>query len=451
MHHSYLAHTPVERQSMLAEMGMAAAEDLFAPIPAHLKQFELNISPALSELELLQYLSQMGLKNLPLSQQTSFIGAGTYAHFSPSALDLLITRSEFLTAYTPYQAEISQGTLQAIFEFQSCLCALTGMDIANASTYEGASATAEAILMASRITRRQQILVSAAVHPEYREVLQTYAQATGLDIQTGSLGDGMTRTEAFAAQTEPAALVVQYPNFLGQVEDIAHLAEWVHARQGLLIVVITDPVTLGVLEAPGKLGADIVAGEAQACGNSISFGGPYVGFLATRQTFMRQLPGRMSGLTQDEKGALAFSLVLQTREQHIRREKATSNICTNQGLNALVVTIWLALIGRQGLQEMAQICLQRAHYLAERMAQIPGFRIHSPHPFFHEFVVETDYNCATLFDVLRSQQCIPGVALGRWYPEWSDRFLVTVTEMNAMDDIEQMLKLLTQFAHQHHA
>lgn len=431
---------------MLESIGMTTGAELFTAIPDHLKDFSLDLPPALSELELLQHLTKMSAQNRPVSQQASFVGAGTYAHFSPSALDLLITRSEFLTAYTPYQAEISQGTLQAIFEFQSSLCALTGMDIANASTYEGASATAEAALMACRITNRHQILVSASLHPEYREVLATYAHATGLELHTGLLGDGLTQVEDFSAQTEPAALIVQYPNFLGQVEDIARLGEWIHARQGLLIVVITDPIALGVLEAPGKLGADIVAGEAQACGNSLSFGGPYVGFLATQQKFMRQIPGRMSGLTQDEKGELAFALVLQTREQHIRRERATSNICTNQGLNALIVTIWLSLIGRQGLQELAQICVQRAHYCAERISQIPGFKCHSRNPFFHEFVVETTYDCQAIFDYLATSQCIPGVALKRWYPDLAHHFLVTVTEMNAIDEIERMLELLAQFA-----
>ncbi|PIQ25301.1 aminomethyl-transferring glycine dehydrogenase [bacterium (Candidatus Blackallbacteria) CG17_big_fil_post_rev_8_21_14_2_50_48_46] len=440
--HSYLAHTADERTAMLESLGFTTQAELFSSIPESLQQFDLKLPPALSELELLQELETLQKQNQPV--QISFLGGGAYHHFIPAALDTLVSRSEFLTAYTPYQAEVSQGTLQVIYEFQSLLCTLTGMEIANASSYEGATATAEAMMMAHRLTRRNHILVSAALHPEYREVLKTYADATGLTLETSALQGFQTQSESFQSETEPAALVVQYPNFFGELENLQALANWVHQRKGLLIVVMADPTVLGVLEAPGNLGADIVCGEAQSFGNTLSLGGPYLGFLTAREAHLRQMPGRLCGLAQDQAGKRAFTLVLQTREQHIRRERATSNICTNQGLMALAATVWLSLLGKAGLQELASLCLKQAHHLAKRIAELPGFEVVNSGPFFHEFVVKSTEPIETLFARLKKAHVLPGLRLQTWYPELENHFLVTVTEMNRPADLDHFIDLLAQ-------
>jgi len=440
MHTPYLAHTPSERAEMLATTGL---NDLFCVIPDTLRDFSLNLPPALSELELQQELSALAQRNTHAGEQLSFLGGGSYRHYIPAALPTLAGRSEFLTAYTPYQAEVSQGTLQVIYEFQSAICTLTGMEIANASTYEGATACAEAMTMASRITRRQNILVAPSLHPEYREVLRTYASALEMPLHETPLEPGALNLAAFEAVPEPAALIVQYPDFLGQVTDLQVAADWIHARGGLLVVVVNDLVALGLLEAPGQLGADIVTGEAQACGNAISYGGPYLGFLSSHEKHIRQMPGRICGLAADESGARAYTLVLQTREQHIRREKATSNICTNQGLNALVATIWLALIGKQGLQELAQISYQRAHYAARQLSQLPGLKLATHQPFFHEFVLQSKQPWEPILAQLEAQACLPGLSLQRWYPELDRHLLVNVTEMHTPQEIERLVQLLS--------
>lgn len=437
MHNAYLAHTPKERQQMLEAAGYAHIDDLFAPVPEALRHPVINLPEPLSEMELQQELGRIALGNTHADQQLCFLGAGAYRHYVPAVLSTLAGRAEFLTAYTPYQAEVAQGTLQVIYEFQSALCTLTGMDIANASTYEGATAAVEAMTMAARITGRLDLLVSETVHPEYREVMNTYAKALDLPLH----GD-----QNFETVEAPAALVVQYPNFLGQIEDLQAKADWIHAKGGLLVVIMNDPVALGMLEAPGNLGADIVAGEAQAFGNSVSYGGPFLGFLTARKEHIRQMPGRMSGLAEDADGKTAYTLVLQTREQHIRREKATSNICTNQGLNALIATIWLSLIGKAGLQDLAEICFQRAHHLAQRISQLSQWSMAFEGPFFHEFVLKYEGDLTELLDKLACKDCIPGVALEQWYPKLKNHLLVTVTEMNTVRDLERLLQILEQAA-----
>lgn len=442
MHTPYLAHTAAERQAMLEAMGMQSSKELFAAIPELLQDLELELPSALSELELQQELTALAERNRAASSQLSFIGGGAYRHYLPAALSTLAGRSEFLTAYTPYQAEVSQGTLQVIYEFQSALCTLTGMDIANASTYEGATACAEAVSMAMRITRRKDFLVAASLQPEYRETLKTYAHFLELNLHAGALESGQLELSAWDAIAAPAALIVQYPDFFGQVSDLQALADWIHAKGGLLIVVMTDPTVLGLLEAPGALGADIVAGEAQAFGNGLTFGGPYVGFLTAREAYIRQMPGRMSGMTLDAAGKRAYTLVLQTREQHIRREKATSNICTNQGLNALMATIWLALIGRQGLQEIAQICYQRAHYAAARLSALPKWQLAFKQPFMHEFVLRYDGALEQALQSLQAQNCLPGIRLAPFYPELDQHLLVSVTEMNSVAEIDQLVEYM---------
>lgn len=439
----YLPHTPAEREAMQVAIGSTIA-DIFSIIPAQLQDFELNLPPALSELELVQEFETLAAANVSAGQEISFIGAGAYRHYIPAALPVLAGRSEFLTSYTPYQAEVAQGTLQVIYEFQSSLCALTGMDIANASTYEGATSAAEAMTMASHITRRKNMLLDPSLHPEYREVMQTYANALDIPLFTGASENGKINLESLDSIENPAALFVQYPNFVGQIEDLQVLADWIHARGGLLVVIMNDPVALGLLEAPGKLGADIVTGEAQALGNAISYGGPYLGFLTARKEYIRQMPGRMCGLAEDMNGERAYTLVLQTREQHIRREKASSNICTNQGLNALIATIWLALIGKQGLQEMAQICYQRAHYSAQKLTEIPGVELVFPGPFFHEFVVKIPGELTPVLQFMESQKCLPGVPLQRWYPELDQHLLINVTEMHSVAQLERLTELLKE-------
>lgn len=442
MHTPYLAHTPAERQAMLEALGIQDIESLFSVIPASLHDIKLELPAAVSELELQQELETLAGRNRPAGAQLSFIGGGAYRHYIPAALPTLAGRSEFLTAYTPYQPEVSQGTLQAIYEFQSAMCTLTGMDIANASTYEGATSSAEAMTMATRITRRKDILVAPSLHPEYREVLDTYALSLELELHHGQLAKGRLELGAWDGVAAPAALIVQYPDFFGQVTDLQAMADWIHTRGGLLIVIMNDPVVLGLLEAPGNLGADIVAGEAQALGNGLNFGGPYLGFLTAREAYIRQMPGRMSGLTVDAACERAYTLVLQTREQHIRREKATSNICTNQGLNALMATIWLALIGKQGLQEMANVCFQRAHYAAAQLSALPHLTLAFDGPFFHEFVLESDVPLGPLLNRLQAQGCLPGLALSRWYPGLDRHLLVSVTEMNSVADIDRLVELL---------
>ena len=444
MHHAYLAHTDEDRQHMLEASGYAHIDDLFAPVPEALRHPTINLPAPLSEMELQRELGRMARENTAADDQLCFLGAGAYRHYIPAVLSTLAGRAEFLTAYTPYQAEVSQGTLQVIYEFQSALCTLTGMDIANASTYEGATAAVEAMTMAARLTKRKDILIASTVHPEYRQVMRTYADALDMPIHEGDFVGGRARPEQFETVESPAALVVQYPNFMGQIEDLQAQADWIHERGGLLVVVMNDPVALGLLEAPGNLGADIVAGEAQAFGNSVSYGGPYLGFLTARQKYIRQMPGRMSGLAEDAEGKTAYTLVLQTREQHIRREKATSNICTNQGLNALIAIIWLSLIGKAGLQELADICFQRAHYLAQKVAALPRWSLAFEGAFFHEFVLKYDGDLTALLDKLSHQDCLPGVNLERWYPELSNHLLVTVTEMNTVDDLERLLQVLEQ-------
>lgn len=443
MHIPYLAHAEAERQEMFAALGLNGPADLFSVIPQQLQDFELRLPEALPELELQIELEARAADNQHFRQTHSFVGGGAYRHYLPAALPGLAGRSEFLTAYTPYQAEISQGTLQVIYEFQSALCTITGMEIANASTYEGATSTVEAMTMATRITRRNQVLLAETLHPEYREVLQTYATALGIELQTLPQQQGQT---VLPDLQEPAALIVQYPNFFGQIEDLQQLATAVQAKGGLLIVVVNDLVALGLLEAPGQLGADIVAGEAQAFGNATSFGGPYLGFLTAREKYIRQMPGRMCGLAEDADGKRAYTLVLQTREQHIRREKATSNICTNQGLNALLATIWLSLLGKQGFQEMAQICFQRAHYAAERLSALPGWKLAFEGPFFHEFVLEGPLPAQQVIKQLAADRLWPGLDLQRWFPGMENHLLVNVTEMNPVSTIDQLVDALQKLA-----
>src|SRR5882762_3983267 len=405
----YIPNSPAERTEMLHQVGLNSAEELFDSIPKELRlSRNLNTPAALSEIELLAGFEQLARQNRGAAR-TSFLGAGAYQHYIPTIVDHVISRSEFFTAYTPYQPEISQGTLQAIFEFQTLVCQLTGMDIANASMYDGSTAMAEAVLMAERVTRRSKVVASAAIHPQYLEVAHTYVQHAGIELQQSlyCTETGTTLPESLSAiDDQTAAIVVQSPNFFGSIEDLQALSEIAHANGALLIVAVTEAMSFGLLRSPGACGADIVVAEGQSFGVPLSFGGPYVGLFATRDKYARQIPGRLVGEAYDKKGRRGFVLTLATREQHIRREKATSNICTNEGLIALAATIYLETMGRRGVQEAAKQCAHKAHYAAREIAKLAGFSLPFSAPFFNEFVVRAPGDAGRLLGGLASQKGI---------------------------------------------
>src|SRR5437764_9244754 len=392
---------------MLQQIGVPSTEKLFESIPRNLRLREhLKVPAAMSELELLKRFEDIGTRN-QAAQRISFLGGGAYSHYTPTIVDHLISRSEFFTAYTPYQPEISQGTLQSIFEFQTLICQLTGMEIANASMYDGSTALAEAVLMAERVTKRAKMIASSAIHPQYLEVAQTYVQHAGIELQHAPLDlvTGQTPISAFdSMDAQTAAVVVQSPNFFGCIEDLQALSEKAHANGALLIVAITEAMSLGLLRSPGFCGADIVAAEGQSFGVPLSFGGPYVGLFATRDKYARQIPGRLVGEAYDKKGRRGFVLTLATREQHIRREKATSNICTNEGLIALAATIHLETMGPRGIEQVAHQCAQKAHYAARKIAEIEGFSVPFSAPFFNEFVVRGPGAAARLLARLANEK-----------------------------------------------
>ncbi|HEY3582099.1 MAG TPA: aminomethyl-transferring glycine dehydrogenase subunit GcvPA [Pyrinomonadaceae bacterium] len=444
----YIPNSPEERGEMLEAIGLESAEQLFESIPPQLRlQRPLNTPAALSEIELLDKFERLGQRNTA-ARRTSFLGAGAYSHYIPTIVDHIISRSEFFTAYTPYQPEISQGTLQTIFEFQTLVCQLTGMDLANASMYDGSTALAEAVLMAERVTRRSKVIASAAVHPQYLEVVKTYVQHAGIDLEVTDFDQktgqgGAALAEAVDDQT--AAIVVQSPNFFGCIEDLKALADAAHAKGALLVVAITEAMSLGLLKSPGACGADIVVAEGQSFGVPLSFGGPYVGLFATRDKYARQIPGRLVGEAYDKKGHRGFVLTLATREQHIRREKATSNICTNEGLIALAATVYMETMGRRGIQEVAQQCVQKAAYTARRIAGVKGFSIPFTGPRFDEFVVRGPGNATELLSRLAKEKEIEGgIALSRFMPGHDNDFLVCVTETNTREQIDSLVSALSE-------
>lgn len=433
---------------MLEAIGLKSAEQLFDSIPQELRlQRPLNTPAALSEIELLDKFDRLGRRNAA-AQRTNFLGAGAYSHYIPTIVDHIISRSEFFTAYTPYQPEISQGTLQTIFEFQTLVCQLTGMEVANASMYDGSTALAEAVLMAERVTRRSKVIASAAVHPQYLEVVKTYVQHAGIDLElaefdekTGQAGAAL----ANAVDDQTAALVVQSPNFFGCIEDLKAVADAAHAKGALLIVVMTEAMSLGLLKSPGACGADIVVAEGQSFGVPLSFGGPYVGLFATRDKYARQIPGRLVGEAYDKKGRRGFVLTLATREQHIRREKATSNICTNEGLIALAATVYMETMGKRGIQEAAHQCLQKAAYAAKRIAAVKGFSLPFNGPFFNEFVVRGPLESSQLLARLaKDAEIEAGIALSRFMPDRSKDFLICVTETNSREQIDSLVSALSE-------
>lgn len=428
---------------MLQHVGLNSADDLFDSIPQELRLTRnLKTPAALSEIELLAGFDKLAEQNRA-AKRTSFLGAGAYQHYIPTVVDHIISRSEFFTAYTPYQPEISQGTLQAIFEFQTLVCQLTGLEVANASMYDGSTALAEAVLMAERVTKRSKVIACGAIHPEYLDVVTTYVQHAGIELVRAEFdtatGQASDVTEGLDDKT--AALVVQSPNFFGCIEDVTALAERAHAAGALLIVAVTEAISLALLKSPGACGADIVVAEGQSFGVPLSFGGPYVGLFATREKYARQIPGRLVGEAYDKQGRRGFVLTLATREQHIRREKATSNICTNEGLIALAATVYLETMGRRGLQEVAQQCAQKTAYTAARIGDIGGFSVPFRAPRFNEFVVRGPGNAKDLLARVASEKNITGgLPLSRYFKDRPNEFLVCVTEMNSRADIDALVE-----------
>ncbi len=440
----YLPKSEHERVEMLAALGCRSIDELFACIPDSIRlKRPLNIPAALSEPEILDYFRARAGETS--GGYMRLLGAGAYNHFRPVVLDALLSRGEFLTAYTPYQGEIAQGTLQAIFEFQTLICQLTGQQVANASMYDGSTALAEAVLMGLRVTRRSRVLVSRALHPEYRQVLATYCQQQKVELtELPCATSGQTDLAALerALDDGTGVVAVQSPNFFGCLEDVPAVAELAHRHGALLVTAITEPVSLGLVRAPAE--ADIVALEAQSFGLPVSYGGPFVGVLATKEKFVRSLPGRLVGQTTDTEGRRGFVLTLATREQHIRREKATSNICTNQALCALAVTIFLTVYGKRGLRALAEHNLAKARYLAQELSKLPGVKLPFSAPFFNEFVVEVPGPAARLHQRLQTEKFIAGVELGRWYPERKNALLLCVTEVAKREELDRFVAAFRQ-------
>jgi glycine dehydrogenase subunit 1 len=438
----YIPNSRDERSAMLKQIGCEEIEDLFGQIPEKLRVKEpVGIGHPMSEPELLAYFRELASTNA--AEYQSFLGGGAYSHFIPVIIDPLISRAEFFTAYTPYQPELSQGTLQYIFEFQTMICQLTGMEVANASLYDGSTGAAEAVLMANRVTRRDKFIVADTLHPQYREVISAYTRNLGITIETAEHGEtGTLDLGSLRIDKKTAAIVVQSPNFFGCIEDLHALADAAHQAGALLVVAITEAISLGALKSPGELGADIVVAEGQSFGIPLSFGGPYCGLFATLEKYMRQMPGRLVGEAYDDKGRRGYVLTLSTREQHIRREKATSNICTNQGLFALMATIYLATMGRRGVQEVSHQNLQKAHYAAKEISKLKGFELKFAAPFFNEFVVRCPRRASETALSLLDDRIIGGVALDSYYPEMTDSLLVCVTETAGKEAIDKLVASL---------
>ncbi len=442
----FLPTSDAQRAAMLAAIGVRSIDDLFAAVPAAVRRGP-DLPPPMSEIEIRRFLGAMAGRNANARDTAFFLGAGLYHHYVSAIADQMLYRAEWLTAYTPYQPEISQGTLQSIFEFQTHICLLTGLEVANASLYEGASALVEALLMAERLSRgRTRAVISAGVHPEYRETVRTYFTNLGLEIVEVPIGsDGATDARALAAAVDEKtlAVAVQSPNFFGVVEDWNVGSSAAKAKGALSIAVVAEAISMALLAPPGEGGADIACGEAQSLGVPMHNGGPLLGFLACRTEHQRQIPGRLVGQTKDAEGRRAFCLTLSTREQHIRREKATSNICTNQGLMALASNIHMSLLGKAGLREVALQCHAKAEYLKGEIARIPGFRVPHSGPTFNEFVVEAPEDAAPLLSRLAARRILGGVALSRYDPAERRRFLVAATEMNERAEMDRLVAALS--------
>jgi len=437
----FIPHTEQDIREMLETIGIQNVDQLFTGIPAGLRLGDtpLRLPSALSESEVVDKLRQIQKRNPDPEEMSSFLGAGAYRHYSPAVIGSLIQRGEFSTSYTPYQAEVSQGTLQAIFEFQTMIAMLTGMDVVNASMYDGASALAEAVLMAHRINKKSEYLIASSVHPEYRQTVETYLRGTNhqlVNVPYDSTGKTDLEFILKNLNNRVSAVVLQSPNFFGIVEEYEELGKELAEQGTLLIVVVAEPLSLGILKPPGERLADIVVGEAQSFGLPVSYGGPYAGFFATREKFVRQMPGRLAGETVDRRGRRSFVLTLSTREQFIRREKATSNICTNQGLCMLAVTIYLAVMGKQGLRELALLNLSKTDYMKKKLSKIQGFEMRFSGNTFNEVVLKCPKPANQIRDALLEYKILAGLPLGSYYPELDDSLLLCATELNTVEDID---------------
>lgn len=439
---SYIPHTEAERQQMLAEIGVTTIEDLFEAVPASHRFPKINIPKPLSEMEILAEMQAFAEANEHAGDFSLFRGAGAYYHYIPSVVNHMLMRGEFYTAYTPYQPEVSQGTLQVIYEYQSMICALTGMDAANASHYDGATALAESVTMALEVARqkRKKVILSPTINPQYRAVVRTYHQGTETKI-VGDKGQASIQDLVDMLDENTAMLAISYPNFFGQIDDLKNLAEKVH-QVGALLVMVVNPIALGMFKSPGELGADIVVGEGQPLGIPLSFGGPYLGFFATRMEYVRKIAGRVVGETRDKQGRRAFVMTLRPREQDIRREKATSNICTNQGLMALAACVYMTLMGKTGLRKIAELNYHKAHYLADQLDKLEGFKVNRDRPFFNEFVVKCSVSVAKINQTLIEHGIIGGYDLEKDYPQLKDHALFCVTEMNSKTEIDELVRVL---------
>ncbi|TKJ43459.1 glycine dehydrogenase (aminomethyl-transferring) [candidate division TA06 bacterium B3_TA06] len=445
---SYTSNTPEDIRRMLERIGVERFEDLLADIPEDLRvKGELNLPPALSEYEAKLLLSRMAGCNCDPAQLVSFMGGGVYDHVIPALVNYVISRPEFYTAYTPYQPEVSQGTLASIYEYQSLICELFDMDVSNASVYDGASALGEAVHMARDLTLRKRVLAAETLHPYYTQVMRTYAEGLEVPVEQVPAADGVIDVSALdeMLSDEVAAVLVAHPNFFGLLESVYEIADKVHSA-GAFLVVAVDPISLGVLTPPGSYDADIAVAEGQPLGLAQGFGGPYLGIFTAKKDYVRRLPGRLIGRTVDAEGKDGFVMTLQTREQHIRREKATSNICTNQALCALAANVFLSVIGKEGLKEMANLCLQKAHYLAERIEKLPGCELAFRGSFFKEFVVRIKRPAREVVDAMLERGFLAGVDLGRFREDWSNLFLVAVTEKRTKQEMDAFVDALATVA-----
>ena len=441
---TYLPNADAERRQMLEALELDDVSGLFKHLPESLRVDRVELSEPLSEVELVQYFRELGRLNQRIAPSHSFLGAGASRRFSPAIVNQVISRPDFYTTYTPYQAEASQGTLQAIYEFQSMIALLTGLDVANASLYDGATALAEATAMAVAHTARQNVVVAGALHPEYAQVLQTYSEAQQYEILRVPAGpEGTvdhTKLEAAVTQTT-AAVILQQPNFFGILEDAQAVSDLSH-RAGALVIACVDPVSLGLIAAPGDYRADLAVGDGQPLGIPLSFGGPYLGFIACKEALVRRMPGRLAGATVDAEGRRGYVLTLQAREQHIRREHATSNITTNHALMALAATVYLGHMGGAGLRQLAELSTQRAHYLAGQLGQRNGYRLAFPGSFLWEFAIHTPYPAEQTQGFMLERGVLPGLPLGRYYPELADALLISVTELNHPRAMDRFLEVL---------
>jgi glycine dehydrogenase subunit 1 len=444
---SYVVNTPDAQRQMLEQIGARSVEELFASIPEALRlKRPLDVAPALTEIELTQHVQQLAGRNRSAADAVCFLGGGSYDHFIPAVVDAIAGRSEYYTAYTPYQAEASQGSLQVFFEYQTLICQLTGLDVANASLYDGGSAVAEAVLMALSVQpKRHRVLIAESVHPEYRLSLATYAANLDLQIETLPTPHGFLDPDDLkkACDDHTLCVVVQHPNFFGCLEEAQALSAAAQAK-GALFIVSFDPISLGLLKRPGQYGADIAVAEGQCLGNPLTYGGPYLGILACREEHIRKMPGRLVGQTVDRRGKRCWVLTMQTREQHIRREKATSNICTNQGLMALKATVYLTALGPHGLKETAELCTRKAHYAAEQLQRVDGVRLRFDRPFFKELTLQVESAVPGVLSRLLDAGYHAGLHLGRWYPAFDNCISLAVTEKRTRTDIDGLAAALAR-------